>query len=283
MRGEAENGLKEKDHIHSEALDHRPDGRSVVGGLLPGTVYGPVHSRRYGRALGLNLVPVGRKVCSFDCVYCECGFTDHRALQYPKEDFPLAKALVAETERVLERFEKSGGKLESIVLSGNGEPTLHPDFIAISRGLAEARDEHAPHSRLVLLSNGTMLKDSDVREALSLYDERVMKLDAGREETFQKMCRPLARITLDEVVDLLRSVRPYTLQTMFIHAPVDNAAPEEIEAWIKRVREAEPESVQIYSLDRAPADARCEPVPRDELEEIAERLRAETGLEVSVF
>lgn len=280
---EKRKSVKEKEHIHSQALDHRPDGRSVVGGLLPGTVYGPVNSRRYGRALGLNLVPVGRKVCSFDCVYCECGFTDHKALEYPKESFPPADALLAETERVLERFRKAGNEPDSIVLSGNGESTLHPEFAAISRGLVEIRDRSAPKSRLVLLSNGTTLKDPQVRETVALYDERVMKLDAGREETFRKMCRPLVPITLDEVVGLLRSVRPYTLQTMFIHAPVDNATPEEIEAWIERVRRAGPESVQIYSLDRAPADARCLPVPHDELEKVANRLRAKTGLVVRVF
>lgn len=273
----------EKDHYHSEALDHRPDGRSVVGGLLPGTVYGPVNSRRYGRALGLNLVPAGRKVCSFDCVYCECGFTHPGSLEEPAGGFPPKDALLAETARVLERFRREGREPDSIVLSGNGESTLHPEFAGISRGLAEVRDRHCAGARLVLLTNGTTLGREEVREAVRLYDERVIKLDAGREETFRRIARPLIPITLGEVVRLLREAGPHTLQAMFIHAPVDNAAPEEIAAWIERVREAGPESVQIYSLDRAPADPHCRPVPREELEEIAERLRAATGVRVNVF
>jgi wyosine [tRNA(Phe)-imidazoG37] synthetase (radical SAM superfamily) len=273
----------EKKHIHPEALDHRADGRSVVGGLLPGAVYGPVNSRRYGRALGVNLVPAKSKVCSFDCVYCECGFSDPGSMKFPKESFPPAEPLIAELRRVLELFRKRKDEPDAIVLSGNGESTMHPDFPRITEGFAAARDELSPDARLVLLSNGTMLENANVREALLRYDDRVMKLDAGREETFQKMCRPLAPITLDTVVDLLEKVRPFTLQTMFLRAPVDNTTDKEIEAWIERVREAGPESVQIYSLDRAPADLRCEPVPREELEGIAERFRAATGVSVTVF
>lgn len=273
----------EQRHYHSEALEHRADGRSVVGGLLPGTVYGPVHSRRYGRALGLNLVPAGTKVCSFDCIYCECGFTHPGSLTEEPATFPAVEALLGETARVLEELAKAGRNPDAIVLSGNGEPTLHPEFSKITRELVEVRRRHAPAAKLVLLTNGTTLAKSEIRAAVRLYQDRVIKLDAGREATFQKLCRPLVPITLDEMVRRLRSVRPYVLQAMFIHEPVDNAAPEEIAAWIERVREAEPASVQIYSLDRAPADPRCRPVSREELGAIADRLRAATGLEVNVF
>jgi len=273
----------EKKHIHSEALDHRADGRSVVGGLLPGAVYGPVNSRRYGRALGINLVPAKSKVCSFDCVYCECGFTEPGAMDYPKESFPPVEPLIAELRRVLDLFRKRKDEPDAIVLSGNGESTMHPDFPRITEGFVAARDELSPDARLVLLSNGTMLEDADVRKALLRYDDRVMKLDAGREATFQKMCRPLAPITLDRVIELLKKIRPFTLQTMFIRAPVDNTVDEEIEAWIERVREAGPESVQVYSLDRAPADPRCEPPPREDLKGIADTLRKATGIPVTVF
>jgi len=273
----------ESKHIHPEALDHRADGRSVVGGLLPGAVYGPVNSRRYGRALGVNLVPAKSKVCTFDCIYCECGFTEPGAMRYPKESYPPAEPLVAELRRVLELFRERNDEPDSIVLSGNGESTMHPDFAGITEGFVKARDDLVSDARLVLLSNGTMLEHQNVRRALLRYDDRVMKLDAGREETFQRMCRPLVPITLDRLVELLKNVRPFTLQTMFIHAPVDNAMDEEVEAWIERVREAGPESVQVYSLDRVPADLRCEPVLGDELEKIAERLRTASGIPVTVF
>jgi wyosine [tRNA(Phe)-imidazoG37] synthetase (radical SAM superfamily) len=273
----------EKKHIHSEALDHRADGRSVVGGLLPGAVYGPVNSRRYGRALGINLVPPKSKVCSFDCIYCECGFTEPDSMKVPKESFPPAGPLVAELRRVLELFRNQKNEPDSIVLSGNGESTMHPDFAGITKGFVKSRNNLAPDARLVLLSNGTMLEDANVRRALLRYDDRVMKLDAGTEETFQRMCRPLDSITLDRLVELLKQVRPFTLQAMFIRAPVDNTTDEEIAAWIERVREAGPESVQVYSLDRVPADLRCEPVPREELEPIAERLRSVTDIPVTVF
>jgi wyosine [tRNA(Phe)-imidazoG37] synthetase (radical SAM superfamily) len=272
-----------KKHIHPEALHHRADGRSVVGGLLPGAVYGPVNSRRYGRALGVNLVPAKSKVCSFDCVYCECGFTEPGAMEFPKESFPPAKPLISELRRVLEVFRKRKDEPDAIVLSGNGESTMHPDFVRITSGFVAARDELAPDARLVLLSNGTMLEDPSVRTALLQYDDRVMKLDAGREETFQKMCRPLVTITLDRVVELLKKVRPFTLQTMFIRAPVNNTTDEEIEVWIGRVREAGPESVQVYSLDRVPADVRCEPASREDLEAIADRVHDATGISTTVY
>ena len=233
--------------------------------LLPpqtGVVYGPVRSRRLGVSLGINALPPRGKVCTFDCLYCQYGWTDETGagVAYPS----VAEVL----EGVEAALAACAAPPAHLTFSGNGEPTLHPRFTELVDGVIRIRDRRAPSARTAVLSNGTRVGDPSIREALGRLDVRIMKLDAGTDETLRRFNRPAPGISIDEIVDGLRSLGGVTIQSLFAAGPAGNSTPADIEAWVRRVVEISPVAVQIYTLDREWPSELIEPLDAAGLEAI---------------
>ena len=255
-----------------------------VNGLVGGIVFGPVESRRFGRSLGINPLPPDRKLCAFDCPYCECGPTAHaESRQLERQPFPSVVDVIAALQNVMQGLAQDNTAIDSLTLTGNGETTLHPAFEEIVGGVIALRDRLLPGAQIVVLTNGTRLGNPAVRRALDRVDQCVVKIDAGRESTFQLINRPLEPMTLEAIAEAAAQLPRVVVQTLFVRGVVDNTGDVEIEKWIERVGHIHPQSVQIYSLDRKPAEAGLIAVPRPDLEHIAERLASGTQLPVVVY
>jgi len=264
-----------------EGLVRTPSGRTVMEGTVRPLVYGPVDSRRYGRSLGVNVLPPDVKYCNFDCGYCQLGRTDAAALREAR--LPSRAQVRAAVEARLEELAQAGERLDRITFSGNGEPTLHPEFPGIVEDVLELRDRLAPGVRVGILSNGTTAHGAQVRAALLRLDDRVLKLDAGSEETLRAVNAPLPGFELERTLRAVERLPGVTIQALFHCGPADNTADAEVGAWIARLRKIRPAGVQIYTLDRAPADPRLLPCPPERLLEIAERVRREAGVPCRAF
>ncbi|HEV3028018.1 MAG TPA: radical SAM protein [Planctomycetota bacterium] len=253
--------------------------------LSDGVTYGPVKSRRLGASLGVNILPFGVKVCSFNCNYCQCGWTtdtvDPQALA--KYAFPSARDVGDGLRKTLEGLKAKGEPLDCITLAGNGEPTLHPDFLAVVKAVLSARDEIMPGVRVDILSNAAHLDRPAVVEGLNLLDARYMKLDAGSEEQFLNMNSPVTEVGIWDVVQQLPKLKDFTIQAMFTHGRRDNTDSKSVIDWINIVKRVKPRSVQIYSVDRFPADKKITKVDRGLLDEIAQALTEQTGIPAEVF
>ncbi|HVR86986.1 MAG TPA: radical SAM protein, partial [Planctomycetota bacterium] len=252
--------------------------------LSDGVTYGPVKSRRLGASLGVNILPFGVKVCSFNCNYCQCGWTtdtvDPQALA--KYSFPSARDVGDGLRKTLEGLKAKGDTLDCITLAGNGEPTLHPDFLAVVKAVLSARDEILPGVRVDILSNAAHLDRPAVVEGLNLLDARYMKLDAGSEEQFLNMNSPVTEVGIWDVVQRLPKLKDFTIQAMFTHGRRDNTDSKSVIDWINIVKRVKPRSVQIYSVDRYPADKKITKVDRGLLDEIAQALTEQTGIPAEV-
>jgi len=253
--------------------------------LSDGVTYGPVKSRRLGSSLGVNILPFGVKVCSFNCNYCQCGWTtdtvDPQALA--KYAFPTAREVGDGLRKTLKDLKAKGETLDCITLAGNGEPTLHPDFLKVVREILSVRDEVMPGVRVDILSNAAHLDRADVVEGLNLLDARYMKLDAGNEGQFLNMNSPVTEIGIWDVVKQLPKLKYFTIQAMFTHGRRDNTDEKSLVDWINTVKRVKPKSVQIYSVDRFPADKKITKVERELLDEIAQALTQQTGIAAEVF
>ncbi len=243
-------------------------------GLLPELVFGPVDSRRFGRSLGINPFPPGEKICSFNCPYCECGWTNrlwvgvHRDVAWPDLD-----QLTENIQGRLEQFQGSGERLDAITFAGNGEPTLHPDFPGLIENTILLRDQYTPGARVVVLTNASELHRKEIREALLSVDETCIKLDAVSPEVVRAINKPHASITMDSLIEQIASFPSPHIQSMFIHGPGDNTSDEEVKLWMWVLQRIRPARVDIYSLDRPAPDPRVSKVPRERLEAIAEQAR----------
>jgi wyosine [tRNA(Phe)-imidazoG37] synthetase (radical SAM superfamily) len=236
--------------------------------LRAGIVYGPVSSRRLGRTLGVNLAPAGRKACNFGCAYCRYG----RSELTVRRDWPDPAAIVEAVEHAL----ATCGEIDAITVAGHGEPTLHPAFAPIAEGLFDVRRRLAPKVRLALLSNGSTLNRLEVVNALSRFDVRCMKLDAGDATTFRLMNH--APISLARLIGDLRGVGRVTLQSMFVRdagGKVDNTTPDAVHAWLEAVERIRPDGVDLCTVDpTVTAGSSLQKVPDGVLEQIAARVRA---------
>lgn len=258
----------------------------MAGILFDEIVFGPVKSRRFGVSLGINLMPLEGKLCSFNCVYCECGLTDERK----KEKLKLFSA--SEINASLQsRFEalKSGGlDPDNITFAGNGEPTLHPEFETLIDNTILLRDKFFPEAMITVLSNATRLDRANVKRALLRIDNNVLKLDAGTNATFQAINRPTQSITVEKVVQELRAFGGnLTIQTMLIRGDVDgirvdNTTEEEISLWLNHIKEINPKLVMLYPIDRQTPYRTLEKVPEQEFQDLAERIE-KMGIKAEVF
>lgn len=248
--------------------------------LKKGVVYGPIRSRRLGFSLGINILPATAKVCTFNCLYCQYGWTDFGALQNPAS---LGLPTAGEAARALDTaLRRLAAPPAYITFSGNGEPTVHPDFAQIARDVIAVRDRLAPSARTAILSNSTMVSSEDVREALSLLDVRIMKLDAGTAEMLESYNQPAPGIDMDSIVGGLRVLPDVTIQTLFTGGPRGNSSADAVAAWVKLVRSVSPAAVQIYTLDRGyPSGDICS-LERGQLDGIGKQLK-DAGVASEVF
>jgi wyosine [tRNA(Phe)-imidazoG37] synthetase (radical SAM superfamily) len=247
--------------------------------LQGGCVYGPVASRRLGASLGVNLLPWRCKVCSFDCIYCHYGETQHCTMSRDDWDAPLVADVLAAVRDGLLRV----GPLDYITFSGNGEPTLHPQFLEIVAGVRRLRDELRSRARIALLSNSTTLAWPAVRAALELIDAPIMKLDAGDALTLAQINRPAPAVRLEDIVGGLRTCPRVTIQSVLVEGPATNVHGRALQAWIDAVGAIRPERVQIYSTDRPVADSSVRIVTPEALEHLASELEQRLAIPVTAY
>src|SRR5215471_8829616 len=244
-------------------------------------VFGPCESRRFGKSLGVNPLPAGSRVCNFDCIYCECA-TGSWPVQWDLQpQFPTAKQVRNGLAAVADKM--APDQLDSITIAGNGEPTLSPELDAIVDAVTEARDRDWPQARTVILTNGTMGHKKKVRAALAKLDQRVVKLDAGTNWMLEQLNRPAGKLSIAELLRRLSMIPEIVIQSMFVHGPVDNTGPHDIQEWCRWLAQLAPLSIQIYSLARTPAKSWVRPVRRGELEAIAAYVQSIVGIEAHVF
>ena len=249
--------------------------------LQEGIIYGPIKSRRLGPSLGINLLPKSYKLCPFNCIYCQYGWTLAHTdnVSAYMDDLPTMEEL----EEALERWLKRGQDVDYITFSGNGEPCLYPQFDQMVEVASELRNKYVPQARLAILSNSTCLDRKSVIEGLKQLDERIMKLDCGSEETFRKVNHPHKNIKYKEIVENLKNLEDMIIQSVFMDGETNNLENEEIEQWIERIDYIKPREVQIYSIDRPSADQTLKLVGKEKLQKIAQKAEKITGISVKVF
>lgn len=250
--------------------------------LFDSIVYGPIRSRRLGVSLGMNLMPTTAKLCTFDCVYCECGWNQ-----------PVSHPVLPTREQVREALASrlislSSNQLDVITFSGNGEPTLHPEFLGIIEDTCALRDRYCPQAKISVLSNSTQLGRADVVKALRMCDNRILKLDSAIDKTMRLIDKPVnENLTVEQVAKWLSLFEgDFTLQTCFLRGEyegqiIDNTTPEELSAWYTMIERLRPKQVMIYVIDRATPLQTLSKVPAAEMEAIAAPLR-EKGIDVIV-
>ncbi len=248
-------------------------------------IYGPVHSRRLGVSLGVNLLPPDGKLCTFDCIYCECGRNAERRTH---TKLPSREEVKAALVQKLTEMKAEGILPNVITFAGNGEPTMHPEFEGIIDDTIIARNEFAPNAKIAVLSNSTTLDKASVFRALNRIEDNIMKLDSVLDSRIQQMNAP--NVPTFNFTRLLKQLCQFNgniiIQTMFLRgevggAKVDNTTEEEISGWLQALKQINPKQVMIYTIDRETPVQTLYKVPREEMEKIADRART-LGFAVSV-
>jgi wyosine [tRNA(Phe)-imidazoG37] synthetase (radical SAM superfamily) len=253
--------------------------------LFDQVVYGPVHSRRLGVSLGVNISPTDGKRCSFNCIYCECGLNEERPTT---QKAPRRADVQNALETKLLQMIAEGSHPDVITFSGNGEPTLHPEFAGIIDDTLALRNRLYPQTRVAVLSNSTMLHKEDVFNALCKVDDNIMKLDSVLDRRIRQIDDPENKhfSSTELIRQLCRFNGQLIIQTMFLRGvrdgiAIDNTCNEEIAAWIDALKKINPRKVMIYTINRETPVKTLQKVSQSELETIAEQVRKE-GFEVSV-
>lgn len=252
--------------------------------IYPSPIFGPVHSRRLGVSLGINLLPEDGKVCSFDCVYCECGFNaDHRA----RKPLPTREEVRAALEAKLLDMQRNGPKPDVLTFAGNGEPTSHPHFPEIIEDTLALRDKYFPAAKVSVLSNSTFISRPAVFDALNKVDNNILKLDTVDEEYIRTVDRPNTHYSVTEIIERLKTFEGNCIiQTMFMKGShqgkdVDNTSDRYVLPWLEALKDITPRQVMIYTIDReTPGHDLCK-ATHEELDRIA-ALVEKAGIAVSV-
>ncbi len=253
--------------------------------IYPSPVFGPVHSRRLGVSLGINLLPADGKVCSFDCIYCECGLNAERRASLP---LPTRTEVAAALETRLTEMAARGVRPDVLTFAGNGEPTLHPAFAAIIGDTIALRDRHCPEARISVLSNATQLHRADVHAALMRVDNNIQKLDTVDTAFIRAVDRPQGRYDVERVVAQMKAFGgQVVVQTMFLTGTdaaghdVDNTTERHVQPWLDALRRIAPRQVMIYTVDRETPVPTLRKAQPERLDAIAAQVKA-IGIDCSV-
>lgn len=255
--------------------------------LFENIIIGPIHSRRLGNSLGINLLPLKRKFCTYDCIYCECGWNEETIGN--KVDLPSYDDVSEQLRRRISELKAEGVSVDSFTFAGNGEPTLHPDFPKVIDLVVEMRNEHYPNAVITLLTNATQLSRPEIYEALMKLDNPVLKLDAGTMAMRNNINKPTAeKYSFDELVNnLIRFGNRGIIQTLLLRGTNDgktisNVSDEDFEEYIKLLKKIGPKYVMLYAIDRATPEKNLEKLTVDELEFYAQQIRNE-GIDVKFY
>ena len=259
--------------------------------IYPSPIFGPVHSRRLGVSLGINLLPADGKVCTFDCIYCECGFNaDHR----PKQKMPTREEVAAALEAKLKEMKANGPHPDVLTFAGNGEPTANPHFPEIIEDTIRLRNQYFPEAKVSVLSNATLIHRPKIHDALMKVDNNIQKLDTVNTDYIYKVDRPEGEwYQVDQVIEGLKRFNGHVIiQTMFLKGkptpltpntqhptPVnyDNTGEEYVGPWLEALKEIAPQQVMIYTIDRETPETPMhglEKATHEELDRIRDRVIA---------
>lgn len=242
--------------------------------LFDKIIFGPVKSRRLGVSLGINLLPATRKVCNFNCIYCECGWTKNT--ETPASSLPTRREVYDALNTKLSEMKEKNQPPDVITYAGNGEPTLHPDFPGIIDDSIKLRNKYFPGAKISVLSNSTAITNPAVKAALLKADMNILKLDSAFDLTVKLHNQPAVNVKVDGLIENLRGFNgKLIIQTLFLRGThdgkvIDNTTPEEIEAWLKALEKIRPSEVMIYTISRdTPEEGNLNKVPLIELKSIA--------------
>ena len=255
--------------------------------IYPSPIFGPVHSRRLGISLGINLLPADGKVCSFDCIYCECGFNeDHR----PTLPLPTREEVAAKLEEKLQQMSADGQLPDVLTFAGNGEPTCHPHFPEIIDDVIRLRDQYCPKAKVSVLSNSTMIHRQTVHDALMRVDNNILKLDTVDPIYINKVDHPNGTYDVEKIIDRMKAFNGHIIiQTMFmrgtipllkkgsgevISESVDNTGDAYVTPWLETVKAIKPQQVMIYTIDRETPTPGLLKASHEQLDQIRDRVIA---------
>lgn len=253
--------------------------------LFDEIIFGPVKSRRLGVSLGVNLLPTDSKVCSFDCIYCECGWNPKA--REKKAELPSRDLVANELEQKLKAMQEKGELPDVITFAGNGEPTLHPEFEGVIDDTIALRNQFAPNCRIAVLTNATMIHREPVVRALQKIEDNILKLDSAIESTVQALDCPVGHYNLEKTIELLQQFgKQAIIQTLFLQGSykgqtIDNTTEEELTAWLQALKKINPGQVMIYTIARDTPAQGLQKVSMEKLNAIAKRAE-EAGFEVQV-
>lgn len=254
--------------------------------LFNKTIFGPIHSRRLGSSLGINLLPNTHKHCTFNCIYCECGWTNTE--ENRNTSFQTCDEISEQLEKSLIEHSKNKVIIDNITFAGNGEPTAHPQFSEIIDETIHLRNKYYPDSKIAVLSNATRLHDLSVIEALTKIENNIQKLDCGTEEMFRLINRPNIRISLAEIVKQLQVFKKnLTIQTLFLRGEyqgkfIDNTTEKEIAWWVQHIKDINPLLVMIYPIARSTPVSNLIKLNSEELNLIAKKVE-KIGIHTQVY
>ena len=245
--------------------------------IYPSPIFGPIHSRRLGISLGINLMPADGKVCSFDCIYCECGYNKDFV---PKQKRPSRQEVSEALEKKLQEMSAEGQMPDVLTFAGNGEPTAHPDFPEIIDDTIALRDKYCPKAKVSVLSNSTFINRPMVHSALMKVDNNILKLDTVDDSYIRKLDRPVSpHYNVKEIIRHLKTFNHHVIiQTMFLKGTTDegedvnNLGDEFVKPWIQALHEIMPQQVMIYTIDRETPDSHLQKATPEELDAIRDRV-----------
>jgi wyosine [tRNA(Phe)-imidazoG37] synthetase (radical SAM superfamily) len=245
--------------------------------IYPSPIFGPVHSRRLGISLGINLLPADGKVCSFNCIYCECGFNeDHR----PTLPMPTRQQVAQKLEEKLQDMVAQGQLPDVLTFAGNGEPTCHPHFAEIIDDVIRLRNQYCPQAKVSVLSNSTMIHRQEVHDALMRVDNNILKLDTINPVYINKVDQPNAAYDVNLIIERLKAFNGHLIiQTMFMRGEyngesVDNTSDDYVAPWLEAIKQIAPQQVMIYTIDRETPAQGLLKATHEQLDQIRDRVIA---------
>lgn len=247
-------------------------------------VYAPVEMAPFGMTLTLNVLGSGPKACSFDCSYCDLGRTFTRLNRLKGEvELPSLEAIKTAIDESFKKIHAEGPAIDSILISGNGEPTLHPEFPEIVRLVLEARKIWLPGKPIRVMTNGFALDNRKITDVMNMVDERIVKIDAGNEKMFKAVNSPLSRTNLARVLNGVKKLRDVTIQTMLFKGPIDNTNKSDLDDWMEVVAMIKPKAILLQGISRPAATPELVRLNEDQIYGIASLLERRIQIKATVL